>query len=350
MLKFKKLILVVLFFGAAFGGYLAYHFLFTTTQKTATKYIYIQKGSNAADVANQLQQKGFIKSVQSFNKVAGYLNYKKNVLPGRYEVVPGQSMYALVRMLRSGAQSPVNFVINKILTNQEFVKKVAENFEVDSASIANFIYNADSLKTYNVDTANFLTLIIPNTYSINWNSPIQKIVKKLATERDKFWTAERIQKAKAHNLTPNQVYALASIVEEETNLAADKPKVASVYLNRLETGMKLEADPTLKFAIRNFGLKRVLNIHKETNSPYNTYKNTGIPPGPICTPQISTIDATLNAPQTDYLFFVAEPNLSGRSKFASTYAQHQIYAKEYQAWIGEYLKNKQAKENEKKQP
>jgi UPF0755 protein len=347
---FKKLLLIGFVAALIFVSYFAYQFFGVTTQKGTSKYIYIQQGNNVTDVATQLQKKGFIKNTNSFNKVAGYLSYNKNVPTGRYEVKEGQSMYALVRMLRSGNQTPVNFVINKLLTNQELVKKISENFEADSATIANYVYNADSLKQYNVDTANLLTLVLPDTYSINWNSPIQKIIKKLAAERNKFWTPERLQKAKAHNLTPNQIYALASIVEEETNIPADKFKIASVYLNRLETGMKLEADPTLKFAIRQFGLKRILNVHKETNSPYNTYKNAGIPPGPICTPQKSTIDATLNAPQTNYLFFVAEPNLSGRSNFASTYAQHQVYAKEYQAWIGQYLKNKQAAQNAVKQP
>ncbi|MBL0144431.1 MAG: endolytic transglycosylase MltG [Chitinophagaceae bacterium] len=175
------------------------------------------------------------------------------------------------------------------------------------------------------------------------DSSVSKIFKKLYVEQEKFWTSERKQKAHGLNLSPRQVYTLASIVDEETNNEADKGKVASVYLNRLETGMKLEADPTVKFAMRDFGLKRILTKHLSYPSAYNTYQHTGLPPGPICTPSGKTIDAVLNAPQTNYIFFVAQPNFSGLSNFASNYQEHLGYAKIYQVWIDSLLRARAVK-------
>lgn len=343
----KKIILAVLLVAGLAGAYFAYTLWGSSTNTSSQKYIYIKAGDTYESVKDQLVKRGFLSSFGAFDKVASLLKYPKLVKPGRYEIKPGTSMYTLVKQLRSGAQTPVNFVINFLRTKEEFASKVAQNFEMDSLSFISFLNNPDSLEAYKVDSNTVLSVVIPNTYAFNWNTTPGKLFKKLASERDKFWTEERIKKANAHNLTPAQAYTLASIVEEETKHKDDKGKVASVYLNRLETGMRLEADPTLKFAARDFGLKRVLNVHKEINSPYNTYKNLGLPPGPICTPGASTIDAVLNAPQTDYIFFVAQPNLSGLSNFASTYAQHQIYAKEYQVWIGEYLKKKAAQEKAK---
>jgi UPF0755 protein len=175
-----------------------------------------------------------------------------------------------------------------------------------------------------------MSLIIPNTYSLYWNTTPSKILDKLAGEKEKFWTPERLAKARAQHLTPLQVYTMASIVEEETNKDDDKGKIASVYINRLANGMKLQADPTVKFALKDFGLKRILFKHLSYDSPFNTYQNGGLPPGPICTPSVTTIDAVLNAPQTNYIYFVAKPDFSGYSNFASTYSEHMIFAKAYQ--------------------
>jgi len=180
-----------------------------------------------------------------------------------------------------------------------------------------------------------MTAVIPNTYSILWNTSAAKIFKKLYADQEKFWTEDRRAKAAALNMTPQQVYSMASIVEEETNKEEDKGKVASVYINRIETGQRLEADPTIKFALRNFSLKRIRDSHKQAaaNSAYNTYFNTGLPPGPICTPSPKTIDAVLNAPATNYLFFVAKPDWSGLSNFTDNYKEHLTNAKNYQHFL-----------------
>jgi UPF0755 protein len=247
-------------------------------------------------------------------------------------------------MLRSGRQAPVRLVINKLRTKEDLAKKIGQQFESDSLTVINFLSSNDSVKRYGLDSLTVMTAVIPNTYLINWNTPFPKIFSKLKEEQEKFWNAGRRQKAAAKNLTPNQVYAMASIVEEETNKLKDKGLIASVYINRINKGMRLEADPTVKYAMRDFGLKRIMYGHLNYASPYNTYQNQGLPPGPICTPSAETIDAVLDAPQTDYIFFVAKPDFNGYSNFAATYEEHLKYAKEYQLALDELIRKKQAKQ------
>jgi UPF0755 protein len=339
----KKIIFSLIFIMAASAGFLAWKVFGPTITAPDEKYFYIKSGSSYADVKKSLLDKKIVGSEFFFTQLAEKLNYPKTVKAGRYEIKNGMSLFSLIRMLRAGNQSPVNFVINKLRLKEDLAAKIASNFECDSLSVINYLNNKDSLKKYNLDSNTILSAIIPNTYSISWNTPPSKIFKKLFNDQEKFWTEERKKKAAALNMTPLQVYTMASIVDEETNKDEDKGKVASVYINRIETGMRLEADPTLKFALKDFGLKRVLNVHKEVVSPYNTYKNSGLPPGPICTPSGKTIDAVLNAPQTNYIFFVARPGYSGYSDFASTYAEHMVYAKAYQQWIDTVLRAKAAK-------
>jgi UPF0755 protein len=206
------------------------------------------------------------------------------------------------------------------------------------------INDSGFLRSLQVDTGTFMTLVIPNTYEIFWNTPPRKIIGRLAEEQKKFWTDTRRQKAAALNLNAQTAYTLASIVEEETNKEEDKGKIASVYLNRIETGMKLGADPTVKYATRDFGLKRILHKHLEFPSAYNTYLHAGLPPGPICTPSVNTLDAVLNAPSTSYLYFVAKPDFKGYSNFATTYTEHLEYARQYQQALDKLMQEKAQKE------
>jgi UPF0755 protein len=308
------------------------------------KYFYIKTGSNYNTVKQNLQEAKIISNPGLFDFMAKRLKYTNAVKPGRYEIKPGMSILSLLRILRGGQQSPVNFTIKKLRTVQNLASLAGRAFECDSTDMMRFLSSKDSLAGMNLDSNTLMTAVLPNTYSILWNSPPSKIFQKLYQEQVKFWTPERKQKASGHNLTPEQAYTLASIVEEETNLAEDKGKIASVYLNRMETGMKLGADPTVKFAMKDFGLKRILNKHLEYPSPYNTYLHTGLPPGPICTPSAQTIDAVLNAPSTSYLYFVAQPNLTGYSNFAVDYDEHLRYARVYQQWIDSFLRAKAAKQ------
>ena len=208
-----------------------------------------------------------------------------------------------------------------------------------------FLSNNDSLRPYSIDSNTVATIIVPNTYTFYWITPLGKIFSKLKAASDEFWSEDsRLDKAKQMGFTPKEIYTIASIVEEETNKEADKGKIASVYINRYHKGMALGADPTIKFALKDFSLKRILFQHLSVQSPYNTYKNKGLPPGPICTPSTNTIDAVLNAPATDYVYFVAKPDFSGYSNFSSNFAEHSQYAKQYQQALNEYLSKKQTEE------
>ncbi|MEO6670804.1 MAG: endolytic transglycosylase MltG [Ferruginibacter sp.] len=323
ILLFGFLILVIV------AGYAVWNIFGPTVSPSSNKYFYIKTGSSYADVKKELLDQKIISGGFFFDRVAMQVKYDQRVKPGRYEIKKG-SIVDLIRMLKAGNQSAVRLVINKLRTKEDLAAKIGLNFEIDSASVMNFIGNNDSLVKYDVDTNTVMTLIIPNSYLFWWNSSLKSILDRFATQKKNFWEGERVQKANALHLTPDQVYTMASIVEEETNKAEDKGKIASTYINRLSKGMKLEADPTVKYAMRNFELKRILRGHLQYQSPYNTYQQTGLPPGPICTASINTIDAVLDAPVTNYLFFVAKPDLRGYSNFAETYSQHLVYAREYQ--------------------
>lgn len=328
-------ILIVLAIAIAFTGWK----LFGSTIKSS-KYFYIKTGSGYEEVKNNLADKQILKNTFWFNFLAKKLNYDKNIKPGRYEIKDGMSLYNLIKMLRNGNQSPIKLVINKLRTKEDLAQKIAANFECDSISVLNFLNNNDSLAQFNLDSNTAMTAVIPNTYQFFWNSSASKVLKKLYSEQQKFWNTDRLKKAQTIQLTPQQVYIMASIVEEETNKEEDKGKIASVYINRIKANQKLEADPTVKFAMKDFGLKRIYKKHLSFPSPYNTYINTGLPPGPICTPSAKTIDAVLNAPHTDYLFFVAKPDFKGYSNFASTYQQHLKFANAYRQALDSLVKSK----------
>jgi UPF0755 protein len=245
-------------------------------------------------------------------------------------------------MLRNNRQTPVKLVINKLRTKRDLASILAKNFEADSLDFINYIYNRDSIQQFDVNENTFMTIVVPNTYTMYWNTSPGKIFKRLKNESDNFWQKnERIDKAQRLGLTLEQVYTIASIVEEETNQLDEKGNVASVYINRYRTGMPLGADPTIKFALNDFSLKRIYEKHLQVESPYNTYRNRGLPPGPICTPSSKTIDAVLNAPTTDYLYFVARSDFSGHHTFSRNYAEHLQHAREYQKALDELILRKQ---------
>jgi UPF0755 protein len=343
-MKTGKVILIFILIVALIFIYGAWNVFGPTVHNPDKKFLYVKTGSNYQNVKDNLVKNKMIKNTFWFDKIAKYADYPEKVKAGKFKVADGMSLYHLVKMLRSGKQFPVNLVITKLRTKEDLAKKIAGKFETDSSTVIDFLNNDDSLKQFDVDSNTVMTDVIPNTYTYTWNTSIKNIFKKLYAEEQKFWNEERKQKAERLNLTPKQVYTLASIVEEETNKQEDKGKIASVYINRLKKGMKLAADPTVKFALRDFGLKRIYHKHLEFPSPYNTYLNTGLPPGPICTPSIKTIDAVLNSPQTDYLFFVARSDFSGYSDFASNYRQHEIYAKAYQQALDSVIKSRQQAE------
>jgi len=325
------LVLAWLLFGSATGF------------KENKKYLYVYTGkADAASVMKSVRDNDLLKNPGVFEILANQFDVWERLKPGRYEIKKGQNLISITRMLRNNRQTPVNLVINKLRTTEDLASILAKNFEADSLDIIEFINNPDSLTKLDVNHNTLMTLVIPNTYTIYWNTSPGKIFRRLKSEKESFWEKkERIEKAEKLGFTPDQVYTIASIVEEETNKQNEKGKVASVYINRYRTGMPLGADPTIKFALKDFGLKRIYHKHLDVVSPYNTYRNTGLPPGPICTPSPKTIDAVLTAPATEYLYFVAASDFSGGHTFSNTYAEHLQHAKEYQKALDELILRKQ---------
>jgi UPF0755 protein len=340
-MKIRKVILFILFIIVLGAIYFVWNIFGPTIHNPDNKFLFIPTGSNYQNVKDNLVKNKMVTNTFWFDKIARYADYPDKVKAGKYKIEDGMSVYHLIKMLRTGNQFPVNLVITKLRTKEDLAKKIAANFEVDSLAVISFLNNEDSLKQFEVDTNTVMTDVIPNTYRYTWNTSVKNIFKKLYVEKKKFWNEERKQKAARLQLTPDQVYILASIVEEETNKEDDKGKIASVYINRMKKGMNLAADPTVKFALKDFGLKRIYHKHLAIESPYNTYQNPGLPPGPICTPSIKTIDAVLNSPETDYLFFVARSDFSGYSDFASSFQQHEKYAKAYQKALDSLIRSKQ---------
>ena len=329
MKKLFLIILAILVIGVAVIAWVLFGVGTGFSSKTETLYIRTNNATKEA-VLDSLAKNNIVNRMEVFEWAADRMNYWNRIKPGKYEITKGSSIIEIIRKLRNGDQTPVKLVITKLRTKEDLAKLVNRKFESDSLEMATYFNNNDFLKKHNIDSNNILTLVLPDTYEYFWNSSPEKIIDKFIKSTDKFWTNERKQKASALSLTPAQAYTVASIVEEETNADKEKGEIASVYLNRVAKGMPLQADPTVKFALKDFGLRRIYYKHLATESPFNTYKNKGLPPGPICTPSRKTIDAVLNAPKTDYLYFVASPEFDGTHLFSTTYEEHQKKAKQYQ--------------------
>jgi UPF0755 protein len=313
---------------AALAFYLVFYAPNTSVARKSA--LYIHTGSTYDDVLKTLETEGLLKSMFTFRFVAGRMNYAKHVKPGKYLLQSGMGNYKLLQMLRSGKQEPVILVFNNIRTKQEFASRISKQLEADSVSILSHLNDNTFMRTFGLNSEDALTLFIPNTYQLWWNTTTDDFFKRMALESRHFWDQERLDKAAAINLKPSQVVILASIVEKETNKNDEKPVVAGVYLNRLKKGMLLQADPTLVFAWNDFTIRRVLNVHKNINSPYNTYKFKGLPPGPIYLPDSKSIDAVLNYTHHNYIYFCAKEDFSGYHNFAVTPEAHHINAMKYQ--------------------
>jgi UPF0755 protein len=343
MKRFLLLILVAFLLILAFAGW---RILGPGTAFSGDGYaLYIRSGMTYDQLKNLLQKDTVIKSPGFFDFVANRMDYPGNLKAGKYEIKKDMSLLNILRMLHNGRQTPVPVVIVKFRTLDGLAGAIGRKFECDSDGIAAFIRNNDSLRPLGVDSNTLLTIVMPNTYSYFWNTPASVIFKKMYATYKAWWTPERVREAAAKGLTPATATILASIVEEETNAQSDKGKIASVYLNRLDKGMRLEADPTVKFAKHDFEMKEVYLADLKINSPYNTYVNSGLPPGPICTPSELTLDAVLHAPSTDFLFFAAKPDFSGYSNFASNYKDHLVNAN---AWRAALAKQKAIRDSQKK--
>jgi len=308
-----------------------YYFLYAPNTSVSHKSaLYIRTGSTYEDVLKSLESEQLLNSMFTFKFVAGRMNYAKHVKPGKYVLKPGMGNYKLIQMLRSGDQEPVTLIFNNIRTKQEFASRISKQLEVDSVTLLKHLNDNAYMHKFGLNSEDALTLFIPNSYQLWWNTTTIEFLTRMSKENYHFWDKERLAKAAEINLKPEQVVILASIVEKESNKNDEKPVIAGVYLNRLKKGMLLQADPTLVFAWNDFTIHRVLNIHKNINSPYNTYKFKGLPPGPIYLPDSKSIDAVLNYKHHDYIYFCAKEDFSGYHNFASTPEQHHINAEKYQ--------------------
>ena len=294
--------------------------------------VYVQYNNEGlSQFADSLVAKKIIFEKTSFLLIAKVFKVEDKIRPGKFLVKRKTNLIDIIRMLRNNRQATVKLVLNKVRTKGEFAKLIATAFDKDSAEVMTFLSSNDSLKAFGTDTTQLFTLLIPNTYEFYWSSSMAKILGKLQKEQIYFWSQNnRIQKAASKGLRQDQIYTLASIVEEETNYDSDKSLIASVYQNRLVKQMPLQACPTIKYAMQDFTITRIYEKYLSNTSPYNTYRIKGLPPGPICTPSIKTIDAVLNTQKTDFLFFCAKSDFSGYHSFASTAAEHYKNAHAYQ--------------------
>ncbi len=342
MKKVFRISLVLLVILAALAAWI----LFTPATAFPEKSAYVIVTPNEhikESLPAKIEQAQLLKSPSVFHFLASVTNTWSHVRPGRFKLEKDENLLSIIRKFRGNKQEPSKLVINKLRVAGDLAKLIGKNFNLDSARAMAYLQQNDSLRQFGVDTTTLFELIIPDTYFFYWNASMPQILSKLKKERDLFWQKNnRTEKATALGLTPGEVYILASIVEEETRNNAEKDTIASVYLNRLQANMPLGADPTIKFALKDFGLKRILLKHLAIESPFNTYKNKGLPPGPVCTPSPETIDATLAAPKTDYFYFVAKSDFSEAHHFSKTYAEHLFFAQQYQQALDAAMKKKES--------
>ena len=268
--------------------------------------------------------------MSSFKWTAKKMKLPLYFKPGKYNIVEGMSNRDLINNLRLGEQVPVNFILKPMRNKAELASYVSSYLEIDSNEFIGLLNETEILTDLGYTPETVISMFIPNTYQFLWNTTAQGFLNKMKVESDKFWTDDKMKKADAIGLSRLEVSILASIVEKETGKVDEKATVAGVYMNRYNKGMRLQADPTLIFALNDFGIRRVLNKHKEVESPYNTYKRVGLPPGPICSPSISSINAVLDYEKHDFLFFCAKEDFSGYHNFAKTYSQHINNANKFQ--------------------
>lgn len=344
----KKILLFIVLAGLVVGGifaYKVYDAIFTPNTKIDTDkaYVYISSDATFQEVQDSLRP--YIKDMESFGQIAEKKGYPSNVKGGKYAITKGMNNNEIINSLRSN-NVPIKLAFNNQETLADLAGRVSNQIEPDSITLLNSFQNSEFLKANDFDDDDKLAMYIPNSYEFFWNTPADKFRDRMLKEYHRFWNESRLKKAKSMGYTPNQVVALASIVHKETAKIDERPRVAGLYLNRLKKGILLQADPTVIYALKkhagNFDMviKRVLYKDLEIDSPYNTYKNPGIPPGPITMPDISAVDAVLTPEKHGYYYMVANVKNFGYHKFAKTLAQHNQNKVQYIRWINEQKINR----------
>lgn len=332
----RRKILIILLPLIVLSGAMLVIFCFKLTGRIDIKdgddeaVIYLPTGSGYKQVMDSISRKAIIKDPGMLKWVAERKNYPARIKPGKYIITKNCSYIELINMLRSGRQSPVRVTFNNIRSLNELAGKIGRLIEADSLEILNFLSNENNYSSDGFSRETIISVFIPDTYELFWNTTAEGFYRRMLREYRTFWNEERLARAKEKNLTPVEVSILASIIDDEVAKAEEKPKIAGVYLNRLKRGIPLQACPTIKFALNDFTITRVLSKHLLVDSPYNTYRHNGFPPGPISCPSVQGINAVLNAEEHDYLYFAAKSDFSGYHNFSATLSQHNRYAAEYQ--------------------
>ncbi|MCD8166137.1 MAG: endolytic transglycosylase MltG [Bacteroides sp.] len=320
---------VILAAGAAIGGTIYYMLFSPRFNLSETTYLYIDQNDTRDSVFYKLEQLVPSSTLKGFRRMADHYKYADKIRTGRYAIEPSDNNYNLYNRLARGMQSPVKLTINSVRTREDLARNLGERLMTDSTEIASLLYDPQFCEKMGYNTETILCMILPNTYEVYWNIGAQSLMERLQKEHDRFWNEERRKKAEAIGMTPTEVSILASIVDEETNVNDEKPVVAGLYLNRLKKGMLLQADPTVKFGLQDFALRRITNQHLQHDSPYNTYKYAGLPPGPIRIPSIQGINSVLDHSKHNYIYMCAKEDFSGRHNFAVTLSQHTANARRY---------------------
>lgn len=292
--------------------------------------IIIPKGATFKDVQRIFHEGDITQDLISFSFLSKLMDYDEQVKAGRYLLRANMTNLQAIRLLRSGQQEPVKITFNNVRLISELSEKITRNLFIKKEEFEAALVQFAMTNRYGFNKDNVLTMFIPNTYEVYYQASAEEVIERMHQEYEKFWNADRKAKAQKEGFTPIEVSILASIVQAESVQKDEAPIIAGLYINRLKEGIPLQADPTLVFAVGDFTLKRVLNEHKEVDSPYNTYKYAGLPPGPVNMPEIRSIDAVLNHAQTDYLYMCAKEDFSGRHNFTGDYDQHINNAKRYQ--------------------
>ena len=333
-MKFNKRLiffLVVSVLGISFSFY-AYQVVYTPNilVDQENRILIVKEGQTFKDVQKELHDGKFVQDLISFSFLAKIMDYDEQIKPGRYMLKENMSNLRAIQLLKSGAQDPVSITFNNVRLIPELAEKITRNLGMTPQEFEAAVVQFAMSNSYGLNKDNVLVMFIPNTYKVYYNIVPEALVKRMYQEYEKFWTDERKEKAKKIGLTLTEVSVLASVVQAESVREDEAPTIAGLYMNRLKQGIPLQADPTLVFAVGDFTLKRILNVHKEIDSPYNTYKYAGLPPGPINMPEISSLEAVLNFKPSDYLYMCAKEDFSGRHNFTSDYNEHMNNAIRYQ--------------------
>ena len=312
-----------------FAGSTYYLFFSHTFRITETGHVYIDRDDTADSVYIKIERAGTPSTLAGFKLLAKYYDYPGNIKTGHYAIRPNDDIYRLFRRISRGRQSPVNLSFNNIRTRDRLAAVVSNQLMLDSAGLAGKLYDSAFCARQGFKEETIISLFIPNTYEIYWDITPEAFFERMQKEYKTFWNDKRLKQAAEIGFTPLEIMTIASIVEEETNNAKEKPVIAGLYINRLHQDMPLQADPTVKFGLQEFGLHRIRGNHLNVDSPYNTYKHTGLPPGPIRIPSIEGIESVLDYTRHNYLYMCAKEDLSGTHNFASTFAEHQANAKKY---------------------